>query len=173
MDVFLKKINKLNSDIQKFISCSIDQLSVQYGQNMVFDKANFNFSSGQITAVVGMSGVGKTTLAKSIVDWWRGYDGPTISGHILFYKNNHSKSLSQAYAPQKGLDIAYVPQDATMCFNPLSTVGEQIIEQYVAHKRVPYHEAKEKVIQALILMLSKDAIHVFGAYPYEISGGQA
>lgn len=85
---------------------SIDAMHVHYGLSHVLQETELTVPCGDITAILGRNGVGKTTLINSIMGLL-----PITSGRIMLYREDGSYDLAQRpAADRKRLGIALVPQ---------------------------------------------------------------
>ncbi len=91
---------------QKNIGVKVDKISFGYTDELVFDDASIDFKPGEFTAIVGKSGIGKTTLVRLIMAFTN-----KMKGNIEFY--NDAGETMQA-SPDARNFIAYVPQGNTL-----------------------------------------------------------
>lgn len=138
------------------------EVSFSYGNKLILDKLNFQIQKGKITALMGSSGGGKTTVLKLIT----GQLSPD-QGTILF-AGQEIQSLNQRdlYAVRRKMGVLY---QYGALFTDLS-----VFENVAFPLREHYH-FPEAVIRDLVLM-KLEAVGLRGAaqlYPREISGGMA
>jgi len=127
------------------------------------DGVNLQIKPGEIVALAGESGCGKTTLARTIL----GLERPT-AGEIYYRgrRLGHSSRALRAYRK----DVQLVLQDPTGALNPRHSVYEAVAEGLRIHK-VPGDE-EQLVADALARAGLRPPERFFLSYPHELSGGQ-
>jgi peptide/nickel transport system ATP-binding protein len=124
---------------------------------------NFEVGPGEVVALVGQSGSGKTTVSRIVL----GLEEPT-SGEI-WLDGQRWDGLSEAERRLKRLRYQYVPQDAMGALDPQQTALEHVEETLVALAGASRAEAREKGQH----MLAKLGLATrFHALPREMSGGE-
>ena len=71
----------------------------------------------------------------------------------------------------RGGRISMIMQDPKYSLNPVTPIGKQIVEAYLAHTKASKAEAREKSLDMLEAVQIRDPARVFDAYPHELSGG--
>lgn len=141
----------------------IDNLSKKFNETPVFNDISFNIKQGEIVALIGPSGTGKSTLMRCL-----NFLEKADSGHITLdgYKVDTDKASK--------LDIAYLRKHTSMVFQHYNlfknkTVLGNVTEALTTVHKTPAREAKELALQCLekVEMLDKQ-----NAYPSRLSGGQ-
>ena len=132
---------------------------------------SFDIQEGEIVALIGESGSGKTTIALTLMGYAR--PGCRISGGEVLLAGKDMASLPEkARARIRGTEVAYIPQSAAAAFNPAQTIMEQVIEITRIHDLMPVEDAKARAIE-LFKALSLPNPETIGArYPHQVSGGQ-
>ncbi|CAN7701712.1 ABC transporter ATP-binding protein [Pararhizobium sp. LjRoot238] len=132
---------------------------------------SFDVAEGEIVALIGESGSGKTTIALTLMGHARA--GCRISGGSVMLAGKDMARLSEKErAAVRGTEVAYVPQSAAAAFNPAATIMDQVIEVTRIHDLMPVAEARVRAIE-LFRALSLPAPETIGdRYPHQVSGGQ-
>ncbi len=135
----------------------------------LFD-VSLKLKPGQMHAIVGESGCGKTLTATSILRLLP-KNAVIKSGEIIFEKQNLLTLKESEMRKIRGAKIAFIPQDPMTSLNPLYTIGNQIIEAILCHKNISKQDAKREAINVLDMVKIPDAENKLNLYPHELSGG--
>ena len=132
---------------------------------------SFDVAEGEIVALIGESGSGKTTIALTLMGHAR--KGCRISGGSIMLAGKDMAKLSERdRAAVRGTEVAYVPQSAAAAFDPARTIMEQVIEVVRIHRLMPIATARIRAVE-LFRALSLPEPETIGArYPHQVSGGQ-
>jgi oligopeptide/dipeptide ABC transporter ATP-binding protein len=127
------------------------------------DGVNLQIRPGEIVALAGESGCGKTTLARTIL----GLEKPTHGS--IQYRGRPLGYSPRALRAYRG-DVQLVLQDPTGALNPRQSVYEAVAEGIRIHK-IPGNE-EQLVADALARAGLRPPERFFLSYPHELSGGQ-
>lgn len=131
---------------------------------------SLKLEEGQMLAIVGESGCGKTVTAMSVLRLLPA-NAKINSGEII-YKDTNLLTLNEHQMQKiRGKEIALVPQDPMTSLNPLFTIGSQILEVIETHQNLKGSEAEKKATEALEQVKIPNAKERLKAYPHEFSGG--
>jgi len=152
---------------------SVRDLNVVYtsGKKIVHavNGVSFEMKKGETLGLVGETGAGKTTIAKSILRILPDPPAKVLGGEILLDGTDLMKHSEKEMLKIRGEKIAMIFQDPMTALNPLVTVGDQIIEGLKLHNDYGEAQAAQKAKELLEMV----GIHTerFKEYPFEFSGG--
>ena len=135
------------------------------------DGVDFEIYPGETLGVVGESGCGKSVTSLSIMGLVESPPGEIVDGEIWFQGKDLTKLSQKEMRKIRGNDISMIFQEPMTSLNPVYTVGDQIMEAILLHKKVSKKEAREQAIE----MLRKVGIPLpeqrVDEYPHQLSGG--
>ena len=135
------------------------------GHVKAVDHVDMRIPQGQILALVGESGCGKTTLGRAIL----GLIGAT-GGEIRFAGDNITGLSPKEMRPyRRHMQIIF--QDPMSSLNPRLTVADTLIEPMAVHGIGASREERLEIARATLLRVQLDPEHLW-RYPHEFSGGQ-
>lgn len=152
----------------------VQELNTSYftaaGEIKAVRDVSFSLYAGEILAVVGESGCGKSVTARSLL---RLIDSPGCikSGRVFLNGVNLLNLTENELRRRRGTEISMVFQDPMTSFDPVYTVGQQLTEALLAHEKIPRREAIRRALQMLAAVSLHDPERVFGSYPFQLSGG--
>ncbi|MEP2640056.1 MULTISPECIES: ABC transporter ATP-binding protein [Rhodobacterales] len=120
--------------------------------------------------IVGESGSGKSMTGRAILRLIRP-PGIVQADHINLDGVNLLEKSERDMRAVRGQRISMVMQDPKFSLNPVTTIGDQIIEGYRLHNKVSKAAAHAKAVEMLNAVSIRDAERVMRAYPHEMSGG--
>ena len=131
---------------------------------------NLSLKKGEMLAIVGESGCGKTITAMSVLKLLAP-NAKITSGEIIYNGTNILSLPEKDMQKIRGKEIALVPQDPMTSLNPLYTIGSQLLEVIEAHQNLKGEEAEKIAIEVLNQVKIPNAKERLKAYPHEFSGG--
>lgn len=136
------------------------------------DDVSFSVDSGEVVALVGESGCGKTMLAMSILGLLPA-GGEVTAGDVSLLGEDLRRASSARMREIRGRDVGTVFQEPIASLNPVLTVGRQIAEVIERHERVARRAARDRAIELIGMVGIPDARRRVDQYPHEMSGGMA
>ena len=136
------------------------------------DGVDFYVKRGEVLGLVGESGCGKSVTSLSIMRLV-GQPGRIIGGEILFEDLKLLELHEKEMVQMRGNRMSMIFQQPQSSLNPVFKVGDQVAEVLKIHQRMRKEEAWDKAVDLLRLVGIPDAAKKAGAYPHEMSGGQA
>ncbi len=125
---------------------------------------------GEIHGIVGESGCGKSVTSLSIMGLVAP-PGKIVEGRILFEGRDLAKLDNDAMCEVRGNEIAMIFQEPMTSLNPVFTVGRQVSESILIHRKVTREEAKKRTIEMFRLVGIPEPEGRFDCYPHQLSGG--
>lgn len=120
--------------------------------------------------IVGESGSGKSMTGRSILKLIRA-PGSVTADKLTFDGIDLLKQSERQMRAIRGARISMVMQDPKFSLNPVMTIGEQIAEALLTHRRMPRREVAARVRDMLGSVRIDDPDRVAKLYPHEVSGG--
>lgn len=152
-------------DLHKYFSVYKGIMKKKIGEVKAIEEITFNLRKGETLGIVGESGCGKTTLARSIMRVYK-----PEKGEIVFNGKNiatlKDKALKQ-YRPQ----ISMIFQDPFSSLDPRQTVGSAVGESIKIHKLVKTQEEYDTRVDELFKIVGLDP-ELKERFAHEFSGGQ-
>jgi oligopeptide/dipeptide ABC transporter ATP-binding protein len=136
------------------------------------DGVSFTVEAGEVFAVVGESGCGKTVTALSILGLLPRPAGRIASGQVIFRDEEDLVSADAERLRQiRGDRIAMIFQDPLTALNPTQRVGDQIAEVFHAHREIRPREAWERAVELLAIVGIPRPLDRARDFPHQFSGG--
>jgi peptide/nickel transport system ATP-binding protein len=149
---------------------AVERLGVAIGAAHVVDGVTFDLAAGEILALVGESGCGKSITALAIMRLLPPV-ARTVSGRVVL-EGADLLALSEAeMRGVRGARVSIVFQEPTSSLDPVMTVGDQLVEAIQAHRPLRRDEARRQALAMLEAVGIAEPIRRLAQYPFELSGG--
>ena len=132
---------------------------------------DFKVRRGEVVALIGESGSGKTTISLSAL----GYCKPGLKfagGEACLLGQDVTKMSTEELRPVRGEKVAYLAQSAAATFNPSILINEQVTEAPILHGTKTQAEADAKALSLYHALELPDPENIGTRYPHQVSGGQ-
>jgi oligopeptide transport system ATP-binding protein len=135
------------------------------------NKVSFDLNKGETLGVVGESGCGKSVTMNSILRMVPTPPGRIVNGKVIFGGKDLLSVSDSEIRNIRGAKISMIFQDPMVSLNPVLTIGRQVAEPLVRHKKMTMAEATEHAIKLLDLIGIPEARSRINNYPHQFSGG--
>ena len=105
----------------------VEGLTVAYGDQTVVHGVDFALARGQSLALIGESGSGKSTIARTVLRLLPP-EARILGGQVQFGDQNVLRLGERQFRPLRGRAFGYVPQDPASALNAVRTIGSQALE---------------------------------------------
>jgi oligopeptide/dipeptide ABC transporter ATP-binding protein len=140
------------------------------GRVAVVEDVALQIEAGEVLALVGESGCGKSMTALSILRLVP-KPGRVESGSVVLAGRDLRTLPVTEMRDVRGSDISMIFQEPMTSLNPVVTAGAQVVEAIRLHRRVSVAEARERTVGLFERVGIPDAAQRVDAYPHELSGG--
>ncbi|MBV7521658.1 ABC transporter ATP-binding protein [Ensifer sp. ENS12] len=154
----------------------IRNLRVEYplanGDTLVAVKdIDLTIRPGEIHALVGESGAGKTTVGNALMGLLQA-PGKIAAGSIVIAGKEINLRTGRTEGIVPGRDVGAIFQDPMTSLNPLFTVESQLCEGMLTHLKLSSREAKARALELMKAVGIPEPERRLGSYPHQLSGGQ-
>jgi peptide/nickel transport system ATP-binding protein len=145
-------------------------LRTSRGRVPALRRLNFTLERGGTLGLVGESGSGKSLTALALLGLLP--DGAVTEGQIRFDGRNLLTLREAEWCDLRGDRIAMTFQEPMTALNPLQTIGWQIMEPLLLHRRLTRAAAADEAVRLLDRVGIPEPRRRLAAYPHQLSGGQ-
>ncbi|MBM3358945.1 MAG: ABC transporter ATP-binding protein [Betaproteobacteria bacterium] len=132
---------------------------------------SYKVKPGEVVALVGESGCGKSVSSLAIMRLLAQPAGRIVAGRILFEGRNLLDLTEDEMREIRGRDIAMIFQEPMTSLNPVLTVGFQIMEPLLIHLNMTPQQAAARAVELLKMVGMPDPERRLEQYPHQFSGG--
>lgn len=147
------------------------QFKVKGGLVNAVNGVDFEVDKGEILAIVGESGSGKSVTSLSILGLIPNPPGKIIGGEILFKGENLLNKSKREMQDIRGNEISMIFQEPMTSLNPVLTIGRQLTETIIRHRKLKKAEATAEAVKMLKLVGIPSPEKRINDYPHQLSGG--
>ncbi|MFK7966981.1 MAG: ABC transporter ATP-binding protein [Burkholderiaceae bacterium] len=131
---------------------------------------NFTLDPGEVMCILGESGSGKSVTMRALMRLLP-KERTTIGGEIEVARRDIVKMSESDITDLRGPVVSMIFQEPMTAFDPVFTVGDQIVETIIRHEAVSRSAARARALELLELVQIPSAKSRLDNYPFEMSGG--
>jgi len=148
----------------------IRDLSARTAVSPILRDVSLSVNAGEVVALVGESGAGKSTIAKAVLGILPA--GIRVNSGSILFEGTDLLTLPPAKLRELlGVRIALIPQDPLTSLNPARRIGDQLTDGLRLRAGMSRAAATEKALKLLADVHIRDPERVLRRYPHELSGG--
>ena len=147
------------------------EFSTEAGVVIAVDGVSFDLQAGEILALVGESGCGKSATALALLRLISDPPGRIVGGQVRFRDCDLMQASEEALRKIRGNRIAMIFQEPMTSLNPVYTIGRQLGEPLELHKNLSGESLLEKCITLLESVNIPEARQRLQSFPHQFSGG--
>ena len=132
---------------------------------------SFSLKKGEILGIVGETGCGKSVTVYTVLNRLPMPPARIVSGEVIYKGRDLLKLSEEELRKIRGKEIAMIFQEPMTSLNPVFTVGKQLMDVILLHRKVSKEEAREIALKALEDVRMQDPELIMKKYPHELSGG--
>jgi oligopeptide/dipeptide ABC transporter ATP-binding protein len=141
------------------------------GEIRAVDGVSFGVAPGRTLGIVGESGCGKSVTSLSIMGLVPQPPGRIAGGEVMFDGVDLLKLKPGELNELRGNKLSMIFQEPMTSLNPAFTIGDQIVEGIVRHRKVSKRDARDRAIEMLRRVRIPSPEQRFEEYPHRLSGG--
>jgi len=146
-------------------------LRLQQGVARPIEGLSFRVARGKALGIVGESGCGKSMTGLALMGLLPEPEARIESGTIRVGTIDVTKASERELRALRGAKIAMVFQEPATAFNPVMSIGKQIVEAIQVHKPMTTRSARSHAMDLLSQMGMAPTAALYDSYPHQLSGG--
>ena len=140
------------------------------GEVKALNDVSIHLNDGEVLGIVGESGSGKSVTAYSLMGL-TAYPGKLVGGTIDFNGHRINDLSEKEFRKIRGNEVSIIFQEPMTSFNPVYTIGNQIMEVILLHTDKNKEQARARAKELLELVGINEPEKRLKQYPHELSGG--
>lgn len=152
---------------------SVDDLTVKFVSRdrtvHAVNGVSFSLKKGEVLSIIGESGSGKSVTLRAMMRLLP--SRAQIGGRIVIDDREILRLKGSQLADIRGPVVSMIFQEPGVAFDPVYSIGDQIVEMVVRHEGCSRDEARKRALDLLEMVQIPSAGRRLAAYPHELSGG--
>ena len=149
---------------------AIENLSLNIHGTPILKDVSLTIAPGEIHAVTGESGSGKSMTALTVMQLLP--NGAQATGRVTLDGTDILTATEDRMCAIRGNDVGMVFQEPMTALNPVRTIGDQVMETILIHNALPRDRARTRAADVLARVGLPGDRFPLTRYPHELSGGQ-
>jgi peptide/nickel transport system ATP-binding protein len=153
----------------------VDNLHVHFvttaGVVRAVEGLSYKVKPGEVMALVGESGCGKSVSAMTVMRLLAKPAGRIVAGRIMFQGRDLLKLSEEEMRAIRGREISMIFQEPMTSLNPVLTIGFQIMEPLMIHLGMSEEQARARAAELMRQVGIPDGERRLDQYPHQFSGG--
>lgn len=130
---------------------------------------DFTLNRGEVLSIIGESGSGKSVTLRAMMRLLPAR--AEVGGRILIDRHDVLKLTSRQLEDMRGPVVSMIFQEPAVAFDPVYTVGQQIVEMIVRHESCGREASRKRALELFEMVQIPSPARRLDAYPHELSGG--
>jgi peptide/nickel transport system ATP-binding protein len=152
---------------------TVEDLKVKFvSRDRVVNAVNgvsFTLKKGEVLSIIGESGSGKSVTLRALMRLLPAR--AQVGGRIVIDGRDILQLKARQLGDVRGPVVSMIFQEPAVAFDPVYTIGEQIVEMIVRHERCGRDAARKRALELLEMVQIPSAARRLDSYPHELSGG--
>ncbi|HJP36193.1 MAG TPA: ABC transporter ATP-binding protein, partial [Gammaproteobacteria bacterium] len=132
---------------------------------------SFTLNPGEVLCILGESGSGKSVTLRALMRLLPSQ--ARVYGQVMVGEQDTLRMSERDLADLRGSEVAMIFQEPMVAFDPVYTVGRQIIETIRRHDKVDGPEARQRALKLFERVQIPSPERRLKAFPHELSGGMS
>ena len=132
---------------------------------------SFSLKEGETLGIVGESGCGKSVSVQSVLRLIPMPPGEIVNGTAMFQGKDLLKLSMEELRHVRGAQVGFIFQDPMTSFNPVHTIGRQLMEPLEIHLGMNKKQAWDRAVELLEMVKIPNPDDRMKDYPHQFSGG--
>ena len=163
------------AEVSKNVVLDVNDLHVSFdtyaGEVKAVRGVTFSLHEGEVLAIVGESGCGKSVTAQTVMKLNPMPPARIPQGAVRLGEHDIVNASEKEMQRLRGKEVSMIFQDPMTCLNPTKQVGKQIVEAIKHHRKLSGKDAKAEAIKYLKMVNIPNPEERAKQYPHEFSGG--
>jgi peptide/nickel transport system ATP-binding protein len=165
----MNNATRMNEPVLDVQGLSVD-IDTAQGTLHAVREVSFEVKRGETLCIVGESGCGKSMTSLALMDLLP-KRARRSAQRLSFLGEDLGRASAKRVNDLRGSKMAMIFQEPMTALNPSYTIGEQLMEPYLHHRKSSQSQARDRAVELLGKVGIASAAQRLGQYPHQLSGG--